>query len=53
MAKKSTAVIRLVNPETGYFYIGEKSTKKTYKLKKRKYDPKLRKHVVFEEKRGK
>lgn len=39
---------------SGYFYTNRKNRKKAKgekKLKLRKYDPKLRKHVVFEDKK--
>ncbi len=54
MAKKNTIKLKMVNPETGYFYMAERNPKKqTEKLKKRKYDPTIRKHAMFEEKRAK
>jgi large subunit ribosomal protein L33 len=46
------AVVKLENKETGYFYTTTKNTKSENtqgKMKFRKYDPKLRKHVVFTE----
>jgi large subunit ribosomal protein L33 len=54
MAQKKAAkvVIKMNNPETGYFYTktkNEKSENTKGKMKMRKYDPKLRKHVVFTE----
>jgi large subunit ribosomal protein L33 len=51
MAKAATVKIRLVSDEgTGYFYVTKKNTRTmTEKLSLRKYDPKLRKHVVFKE----
>ena len=45
-------VIKLENKETGYFYTTTKNAKSertTGKMKMRKYDPKLRKHVEFTE----
>lgn len=43
-------IIHLVNTETGYFYTTLKNKKKTTeKLKRKKYDPILRKHAVFVE----
>ena len=51
MAKPSTINIRL-NSEggTGFFYVTKKNTKtKTEKISFKKYDPVLRKHVVFKE----
>jgi len=54
MASKKAAkiVIKMNNPETGYFYTKEKNTKSENtqgKMKMRKYDPRVRKHVVFTE----
>lgn len=54
MATKKGAkiVIKMHNPETGYFYTkckNEKSENTKGKMKMRKYDPKARKHVVFTE----
>ena len=50
--KGSKEVVQLKNAETGVFYITTKNTKSENtqgKMKFRKYDPKLRKHVVFTE----
>lgn len=50
--KGNKIVIKLENKETGYFYTTTKNTKSertTGKIKLRKYDPKLRKHVEFTE----
>lgn len=50
--KGSKEVIALTNKETGFFYITTKNTKSENtagKMKMRKYDPKLRKHVVMTE----
>lgn len=52
MAKKNaTLLIRLVSSEnTGYFFVRKKNPKKKpEKLELRKYDPVLRKHVIFKE----
>ena len=53
MAKKgSKEVVKLENKETGFYYTTTKNTKSENtqgKMKFRKYDPKLRKHVVFTE----
>jgi large subunit ribosomal protein L33 len=55
MANKKKAakiVIKMHNPETGFFYTKTKNTKSENtqgKMKMRKYDPKLRKHAVFTE----
>ena len=52
MAKPTTIEIRLVNPETGVFYVTKKNPRtKTEKMKARKYDKKARKHVEFVEKK--
>jgi large subunit ribosomal protein L33 len=53
MAKKNIVLVKLVSSEgSGYFYVRGKNPKKTTaKLKFRKYDPKLRKHVEFDEKK--
>ena len=51
MAKPTTAKIRL-NSEggTGFFYVAKKNTRTmTEKFSVKKYDPVLRKHVVFKE----
>ena len=51
MAKPTTVKIRL-NSEanTGYFYVTKKNTRTmTEKMTVKKYDPVLRKHVVFKE----
>ena len=51
MAKKATIKIKLESSEgTGSYYVTKKNPRtKTDKLVKRKYDPKLRKHVEFRE----
>ena len=51
MAKKNIVLIRLVSSaDTGYYYVAKKNPKKqTEKLSFRKYDPVVRKHVVFNE----
>ena len=53
MAKVSKVLIRLVSSEdSGSFYVRKKNPRKMVnKLEFRKYDPKLRKHVVFKEKK--
>ncbi len=44
-------IIKLVSSaKSGYFYTTKKNRKKTTdKIKRKKYDPKLRKHVEFVE----
>ena len=51
MAKPSTINIKLESTAgTGYYYITKKNTRtKTEKLEFKKYDPVVRKHVVFKE----
>jgi large subunit ribosomal protein L33 len=51
MAKSNTILIKLVSTaDTGYFYVAKKNPKQsTTKLELRKYDPVVRKHVVFKE----
>jgi large subunit ribosomal protein L33 len=51
MAKSNTILIRLVSSaDTGYFYVTKKNTRTmTGKLEKKKYDPVVRKHVIFRE----
>lgn len=51
MAKPTTVQIKLVSTaDTGYFYIAKKNPRtQTQKLELRKYDPKVRKHVMFRE----
>lgn len=51
MAKKNILLIKLVSSaKTGYYYVAKKNPKtQTEKLKFRKYDPVVRKHVEFTE----
>lgn len=51
MAAKVRELIRLVSEEgTGYFYTTAKNKRTSRdKLRLKKYDPKLRKHVWFKE----
>ncbi|MDP9196168.1 MAG: 50S ribosomal protein L33 [Pseudomonadota bacterium] len=51
MAKSTTIQIRLNSTaDTGHFYVTTKNPRtKTEKLKKRKYDPVVRKHVEYVE----
>ena len=51
MAKKNILLIKLVSSaDTGFYYVTKKNPKtKTEKLSFRKYDPVVRKHVVFNE----
>ncbi len=51
MAKTNVIMIRLVSSaDTGYFYVTKKNARTaTGKMEVRKYDPVVRKHVVFRE----
>ena len=51
MAKTNTIQIKLVSSaKTGYFYVKNKNPKQmTEKLELKKYDPKVKKHVIFKE----
>ena len=51
MAKANTVLVKLVSTaETGFYYVTKKNTRtSTEKLEFRKYDPVVRKHVLFKE----
>ncbi len=51
MAKATTIKIKLLSTaDTGFFYVTKKNPRtKTEKMEVRKYDPVVRKHVVFKE----
>ncbi len=51
MAKPATIQIKLESTAgTGYFYTTKKNPRAmTEKLEMKKYDPKVRKHVIFKE----
>ncbi len=52
MAKsKNTILVKLVSTaETGYYYLRKKNPRQlTEKIELKKYDPVIRKHVVFKE----
>ena len=51
MAKANSIKIKLVSTaDTGFFYVTKKNPRtKTEKLEMRKYDPRVRKHVMFKE----
>ena len=51
MAKPTTTLIKLVSTaDTGYFYVTKKNPRtQTEKLQFKKYDPVVRKHVLFKE----
>ena len=51
MAKQTFLKIKMLSTaDTGYFYVTKKNPKtKTEKLSMKKYDPVVRKHVLFKE----
>ncbi len=51
MAKSNTVLIKMVSSaDTGFFYVTKKNPRaKTEKLELKKFDPVVRKHVVFKE----
>jgi len=51
MAKPSSILIRLVSTaDTGFYYVTKKNPRNlTEKMEMRKYDPVVRKHVMFKE----
>ena len=51
MAKPSTILIKMVSSaDTGYYYVTKKNPRtQTEKLEMKKYDPVVRKHVVYKE----
>ena len=51
MAKPTSILVRMVSSaDTGYFYVAKKNPRtKTEKMELKKYDPVVRKHVVFKE----
>ncbi|MEW5703596.1 MAG: 50S ribosomal protein L33 [Pseudomonadota bacterium] len=51
MAKSNTLLIKLVSTaDTGYFYLRKRNPRQqTEKLELKKYDPVVRKHVLFKE----
>ena len=51
MAKPNTILVKMVSTaDTGYYYVTKKNPRtQTEKLEMRKYDPVVRKHVVFKE----
>ena len=53
MAKPSSLLIKLVSTaDTGFYYVTKKNPRnRTKKMEKRKYDPVVRKHVLFKEAR--
>lgn len=51
MAKPATVQVKMVSSaDTGYFYVTKKNPRtQTEKMEMRKYDPVVRKHVMFKE----
>ncbi|OHC72664.1 MAG: 50S ribosomal protein L33 [Rhodospirillales bacterium RIFCSPLOWO2_01_FULL_65_14] len=51
MAKPNSILIKLVSSaDTGFYYVTKKNPRtKTEKFEFRKYDPVVRKHVIFKE----
>lgn len=51
MAKPNSILIRMVSTaDTGFYYVTKKNPRtQTEKLELRKYDPMIRKHVLFKE----
>ena len=51
MAKSNTIQVKMVSTaDTGFFYVKNRNPKsKSEKLELKKYDPKVRKHVIFKE----
>jgi len=51
MAKPATILVKLLSTaETGFYYVAKKNPRtKTEKLEFKKYDPVVRKHVIFKE----
>ena len=51
MAKPNTILIKMVSSaDTGYYYVTKKNPRtQTEKLEMKKYDPVVRKHVVYKE----
>jgi large subunit ribosomal protein L33 len=55
MAKPATVRVKMVSTaETGFFYIAKKNPRtKPEKLELKKFDPRVRKHVLFREQKMK
>ena len=51
MAKPTSILIKMVSSaDTGFYYVTKKNPRtKTEKMELKKYDPVVRKHVVFKE----
>ncbi len=46
---KETKTMKKVQKRTGFFYITSKNSKKAEKIQITKFDPIVRKHVIFKE----
>jgi large subunit ribosomal protein L33 len=46
---KKTKTVKKIQKRTGFFYITSKNSKKTEKIQIIKFDPVVRKHVIFKE----
>ena len=55
MAKANTLQIKLVSSAgTGHFYVTKKNPRTlTEKMEKKKYDPRIRQHVIYKEQKMK
>jgi large subunit ribosomal protein L33 len=55
MAKPTSILIKMVSSaDTGFYYVTRKNPRtKTEKMELKKYDPVVRKHVVFKESKTK
>lgn len=50
---KIKVILRSTDPESKYFYTTEKNKKNKEKIRKKKYDPVLNRHVEFAEEKMK
>ncbi|QJC38297.1 50S ribosomal protein L33 [Enterobacteriaceae endosymbiont of Donacia marginata] len=52
MAKKTRVIIKLISSaKTGHFYTITKNKKNIKKLEIKKFDPYIRKHILYKEKK--
>ncbi|MDD5586954.1 MAG: 50S ribosomal protein L33 [Alphaproteobacteria bacterium] len=49
MARSKNDIKLVSTANTGVFYVTKKNPKNTKKLELKKYDPRVRKHVIFKE----
>lgn len=49
MAKAASVLIKLKSSESGFFFVKSKNSRNKEKLELMKYDPVVRKHVLFKE----